>query len=232
MAIYSKPPNTPRIAGSRLGATFTRTPNGFIIRKRYMPKSSRNAKTTAIRAKFLTSVQRLRSLDPSNQQTFVNEAPNFVRTNSLGIPYALTNIQLATSQSFISLEQNEPLPLVASPPVTFEAISLAGSGWVYSPPLLIISTTLDPVPMNRDVIVWLSPAGDWVLGNIPHSRIREALKVPAGHTGPIDLLAAYRDTFGQERWKIGQTMYVGLQLYARNAGQKSSINYSLLGLAS
>lgn len=232
MARYTKSISQSRIAGSRGGSTFTRTPNGFIIRKRYMPKSSRNPATSANRARFLASVQNYRRLSPAEKQTFINEAPNFTRTNSLGEVYHLTNIQLAASQSFNALEHNEPLPSTATPPVTFEAISLAGSGWVSSPPLLIIATTLDPVPMNRDVIVWLSPAGDWALGNIPHSRIREALRVPAGHTGPIDLLAAYRNTFGQERWKVGQTMYVGLQLYARNHGQKSSINYSLLGLTS
>lgn len=232
MALYTKPPEVERIAGSRKGATFTRTPNGFIIRKRYMPKSSRNAKTTRNRARFLASVQNYRSLSAGGKFTFQNQAPNFQRVNSLGESYSLSTIQLASSQSYNWLENDGELPSLASSPVVFTEFSLAGSGWATDPSFLQILPNPNTVPLNEDLIIWLSPAGDWVIGSIPSGHMRQVLTVPSGHTGLIDLLPAYRETFGEERWRIGQTMIVGLQAYALFSGQKSAINYALIGLAS
>lgn len=232
MAKYLKSQSAQRIAGSRGGSTFTRTPNGFIIRKRYMPKTSRNVKTTRNRARFLASVQNYRSLSPGGRFSFQNQAPSFQRINSLGQIYALSTIQLAASQSYNWLENEGELPSLASSPVVFTSFSLAGSGWSINPSFLQILTEPSTIPVNEDVIVWLSPAGDWVVGSVPEGQMRQVLRVPSGHTGLIDLLPAYRATFGEERWKVGQTMIVGLQSYMHFSGQKSSINYSLIGLAS
>ena len=232
MALYTKPVNSPRIAGSRKGATFTRTPNGFIIRRRYMPKTSRNERTTRNRIKFLASVQHYRSLSPTGKASFQNQAPNFQRTNSLGEPYTLSPIQLATSQTFNMLEIENTKPVLATPPVIFTPFTLGGAGWTLQPPALVMSVSPDPVPLDVDVIIWLSPSGDFTLSAIPVSQMRQVLTVPGGHTSIIDLLPAYRDTFGQERWSIGQSMVIGLQSYKHGTGQKSSINYSLIGLAS
>lgn len=229
MALYTKPVNSPRIAGSRKGATFTRTPNGFIIRKRYMPKSSRNAKTTAIRAKFLTSVQRLRSLDPSNKQTFVNEAPNFERTNSLGQTYTLKPSQLATSQTFNRLENNEPPPLTAAHKETIQLAQLAGSGWNVNPPLLQLLFNPDPVPVGHSLIVYLSKAGSFAFPHLPVSELRQVLVLNEGEGGIIDMLPYWQNVFGVPSWKAQQTMIVGSELYKHGSGQKSELATTIIG---
>lgn len=196
-----------------------------------MPKTSRNERTTSNRIKFLASVQHYRSLSPTGKASFQNQAPNFQRTNSLGEPYTLSPVQLATSQTFNMLEAENTKPVLATPPASFTAFTLGGAGWTLNPNALVISVSPDPVPVDEDVIVWLSPSGDFTLSAIPISLMRQVITIPGGHTGIIDLLAAYRNAFGQERWTIGQTMVVGLQSYKHGSGQKSSINYSLIGLA-
>ena len=232
MALYSLKNESDRIAGSRQGATFTRTANGYIIRKRYMPKTSRNVRTTKNRARFLASVQNYRSLSAGGRQSFRTQAPNFQRTNSLGKVYSLTTIQLAASQSYNWLENDGELPPLATGPQMLTSFNLAGSGWSLNPPFLQIVTDPNTVSPNEDLIVWLSPAGSWVIGSVPDGQMRQALVVPSGHTGLIDLLPAYRATFGTESWAIGQTMIIGLQSYRHFSGQKSPINYALIGLAS
>lgn len=229
MALYTKPVNSPRIAGSRKGATFTRTPNGFIIRRRYMPKTSKNVKTTANRARFLTSVQRLRSLDPSQRTTFVNEAPNFVRTNSLGDQYALSSIQLATSQTFNRLENNEPPPSSAAAKETVQLAQLAGSGWNVNPPLLQLLFNPDPVPVGHSLIVYLSKAGSFQFPHLPVSELRQVLVVPEGDGGIIDMLPYWQNVFGVPNWTAQQTMLVGSQLYKHGTGQKSELAVTIIG---
>lgn len=230
MARYIKSISQSRIAGSRGGSTFTRTANGFIIRKRYMPKSSRNPETTRNRARFLASVQNYRSLSPGEKITFDNQAPNFTRTNSLGETYSLSNIQLASSQSFNALELSEPIPTTATPPVVFTPIALGGAGWNLEPPFLQVVPSIDPLPNDIDLLIWLSPAGDWSILSVPVSEMRLAITVPASHSGPIDLLPDYRRLFGVERWTANQVIIIGFQQYKRNSGQKSDINYSAIGL--
>lgn len=232
MAVYTKPLGAERIAGSRKGATFTRTANGYIIRKRYMPKTSRNVRTTKNRARFLASVQNYRNLSAGGRQSFRTQAPNFQRTNSLGEVYSLTPIQLAASQSFNWLENDGELPPLATGPQLVQGFELAGSGWSIEPPFLQILTNPSTVSPNQDLIIWLSPAGSWVINSVPDSSMRQALTLHPGHSGIIDLLPAYRALYGVENWAIGQTMIVGLQAYMHFSGQKSPINYALIGLAS
>lgn len=227
MAVYTKPIGVERIAGSRKGATFTRTANGFIIRKRYMPKSSKNVKTTANRAKFLTSVQRLRSLNPVQQETFETEAPGFVRTNSLGVPYALTGIQLASSQSFNRLQINQPLPSTASPPIVITPPVALGGGFNANPPLLTGAFTPSPVPAGFSLLALLSPIGIYRINAIPFDKLRIAMVLSEGATSSIDLLPAYIELFGTPNWTIGNQIVRAFQLVDNASGQKSDFGFHI-----
>lgn len=232
MALYSLKPSAQRIAGSRGGSTFTKTPAGYIIRRRFKPKTIVNEKTTAVRARFLTAVGVFRTLRPVFKMQWVAEAPNFVRQNSLGESYALTPIQLATSQNVIELQAGQGemvLPGLKTdviPPVT------AGSGWSLSPPSLVLGIANSLYTAQSELIVSLTPSGDYPILPSYTPDLRRALTRPPGFVGVIDLLPAYRELFGVERWSIGQTMVIGLQYSYLGSGQMSPVVYFTIGLAS
>lgn len=229
MAIYTKPDAEPRQRGSNKGNTFTRTANGFIIRKRFMPTIVRNGRTTRLRAKFLSTAGFYRTLSQTEKTEFGAQAATSPRTNSLGQVYYLTGQQRQNSQNQNRLLAGNQPSKTAFPDVVFPPFNIVGGGANANPPLLQILVSPDPIPAGLELIVESTPLGYYTFPDKPPSVLRILDTFPSGTSGVIDLWTQFVQVFGEATPVVGQTVIIAIRLSDPLAGQKSVYEFSVLG---
>lgn len=229
MAIYTKPNEQPRQRGSKKGNTFTRTANGFIIRKRFMPTIVRNERTTRLRTKFLSTTSFYRRLSEAEKSEFGTQAAASPKTNSLGQTYFLTGQQRQNSQNQNRLlAENEPSK-TAFPDVVFPSFNIVGGGANANPPLLQIIVSPDPIPVGLELIVESTPLGYYTLPIKPPSTLRILDTFPPGTSGIINLWSQFVQVFGEVQPVVGQSVIIAIRLSDPIAGQKSIYKFAVLG---
>jgi hypothetical protein len=211
MAIYTKPEEVPRRKGSSGGSTFTKTCNGFIIRKRYTPKQPRTLSQFKYRQKFSSVSKFWHTLTPTQKTSFGTAEDTYTWVNSLGNVYEISAnaMQNSTNMNRSTAElTNKTSGQNHITPITF---TLAGGGANVSPVLL--EMTLSPGTINADhrVFIHLSPIGNWQSENINLSALRIATVLQHGMPGIIDLLPFYETLFGTATPEVGQSVMVGVQ---------------------
>lgn len=229
MAIYSLPNEQPRQRGSKKGNTFTRTANGFIIRKRFMPTIVRNVRTTRQRAKFNTASTGYRTASASQKGNFDHQASLTPMTNSLGETYYLTGQQRYNSQNQNRLLNEATVSNVAFSNTVFPEIAIVGGGANVSPPSLQIVVDPSIIPVGFDLIISATPLGYYTFPTEAPSTIRIIKKLPQGATGTINLWADLTQVFGTRNPVAGISVIIGIRLYHRNSGQKGNYTFAVLG---
>ena len=231
MALYTLKPSVQRIAGSRGGSTFTKTPAGYVIRRRFKPSNPMTVKQQRYRANFFTASKFNYALSQNQKDQNEQRALDFPRTNSLGMTYYMSGSNLITSQNKVKIDVNSPLIFVARPPSFPPNITSFGSGWSIDPDSLGVSFTLMGDPTAYLMRISLTPSGDYPFLPNYTTDLRIALEVPANTLGFIDLLPSYIALYGSTRWKVGQTMVVGLQFVRPERGYVSPYHLFTIGLA-
>lgn len=156
MAWYTKPILEPRIIGSRKGITFQKNFSKFVIRKRSIPVDKATPLQFSIRNKFENVQGSWRSLSPVQKTTWLTEAPNYQRVNSIGNNYTLTDLNLhcSSNRNFQGANQAAINSIPSSPSA---AAPVLGS-FVFDPVLFIFQIILSPnvIPANRTLFYYIT----------------------------------------------------------------------------
>jgi len=191
MAIYTKPVLQPRILGSRTGATFQRTANGFVIRKRVIPVDKKSDIQTTKRNSLASIQSNHKNLSAPDLTTWINEAPNYPRTNSLGAGYNLSGPQLYTSSNR-NLEESELAGINSIPAATaFPVINSSSNGVFVYVPSALFSTSPNIIPAGYHQIIYASQALPEGLKYPGISDLRIIAVMLPGESNTIDFFAAY-----------------------------------------
>ena len=231
MALYTLKPSVQRIAGSRGGSTFTKTPAGHVIRRRFKPKTIVNLKTTAVRSRFMSLTKRSYSISPSTKLLNDQRAILFPRTNSLGQTYTISGLNELTAQNIGRIQVGgESVTLVANPSPTRD-LSIIGGGWSLDPELLAIILQWSPNNGNYNSKIEITPAGSYNSQLVDTPDFRIAGIFPITDPNPINLLPAYYELFGTPRWEVGLQIRIRVTPIARASGQSGTPFIAQLGLA-
>jgi hypothetical protein len=228
MAIYTKPEEVPRRKGSAGGSTFTKTCNGFIIRKRYTPKQPRTLSQFKYRQKFSSVSKFWHTLTPTQKTSFGTAEDTYTWVNSLGNVYEIsanamqnsTNMNRATIDlSLKTAGQNRIAPVM---------VVLSGGGANVDPVLL--EMLINPSTINADqrVFIHLSPVGNWASENIDLSKLRIATILQPGMPGLINLIPFYETLFGTLTPQVGQSIMIGVQGMREPQAVKLPISVAIL----
>lgn len=156
MAKYLLTFGTDRFAGSRGGSTFQKSGSTFVIRKRNVPVQKKTPEQTARQNTFASIAQNWRTLSQLDKDTFINEAVNYPRTDSLGNTYYLNGQELQHSSN-IALSNND-LPQVTTLPPSSALPVITGNaaGIVISAQIAAFAFTPDPVPVGALLQIFVS----------------------------------------------------------------------------
>jgi len=119
MAIYSLPPLTSRIAGSRKGITLQKAGTNFIIRKRAAIVQKRSGLQSRAKSLLASRSQVWRTLSPAQQATWIAQIGNYTRIDSLGNPYDILANPLQIGTNVNAELNNSPPELSGSNPVVY-----------------------------------------------------------------------------------------------------------------
>jgi len=117
MAKYILTFSTDRPTGSLGGATFQKSGTVFAIRKRNVPVQKKTPRQSEVKNRFDHVQKNWKNLSLAEQQTFIDEATNYPRFDSLGNPYTLlgNNLQGSSNLSLIAAGQPE---ITSMPPAS------------------------------------------------------------------------------------------------------------------
>jgi hypothetical protein len=209
----------PRILGSRGGATFQRLGSTFAIRYRRVPIHHRSLEQTAARNRFESIQSRWRTLSGPDKGTWIMQAPNFPRTNSLGQPYEISGINLQQSSNSFLHYAGRPLLDEAQPPVAVPSFTIDNFVLVESIPALQLSIDPDEVPIGFTMMVYMTrytSPGQLTPGQ--PFRFMGALS-PGATPSLVNWIDPFVDFAGSPADKIGQQIFATVHFLSDVTGQ-------------
>jgi hypothetical protein len=225
MAIYILAPSTDQPLGADGGSVFQKCGNSFAIRKRAKPVMKRTAKSTAIRNRFEHVSGIWRTLSGTDQDTFIDEAPNYPRTNSLGDSYDLTGNNLQNSSNLnliqvgLSPISSIPAPVTCLPFAPFLIDAVNQDLEVF----FIINP--DPVPiqflMNVYATAPLSPGIEFV----DIKKMKFITRFGQNESTISNRYTEYSAVHGPAPYVVGNIIFVAFQFIAATTGQPCGIVY-------
>lgn len=228
MAKYTVPLSFPRIVGSKQGSTFQKSGKVYSIRKHNAPTNKKRVKQTQQRGTFGAIASKFRSLSSTNKQSFTDQAPNFPRTNSLGVVYTLQAHTLQNSTNINSSNADQPLINTMQPPVVFP-VSLNPSAIIqpFANAALIAFSSPLFVPAGFVLQQWAAaPAAPGRYVSSVSFRLVRSLN--PGDNITANIFNALLATFGNSIVVIGNEFWAKLQWISITNGQKST-PYNTLG---
>lgn len=230
MARYTKPDDVPRRKGSVGGSTFTRTANGFIIRRRYAGKQPRTIIQKANRNKFESTAGHYRTLNMVQVNSFAAAADLFPLVDSLGNTYYLSGQQHQNK-----INQNRQLVNLAprntgALPVSFPTFGITGGAANVSPFFLGITFTPSPIVSPYVLQVWATPRGAYDIVNFPWSKLRLLRTIQPGISSPQNVTANYLNAFGDQNPTQGEEIAVAVRMMDFQTGEKSDFSFLIFSL--
>lgn len=229
MAIYTKPEEEERRKGSKGGSTFTRTCNGFIIRRRFQSKQPNTIIQKQQRSKFASAAQHFRTLNGTQKTSFQTASNLFPRTDSLGNEYFLNGQQhqILVNQNLELLQQSKRN--TGALPFSFPTFGVTGGAANTSPPQIILAFDPDPIPSPLAMHIYLSPIGYYTFENFPFNLLRLVRTLNPSTSSPVNLTANYVQRFGLAQPQPEQQIAVAFKLVHATRGEQSSYAIVLLG---
>jgi hypothetical protein len=224
MAKYILTFGTDRFTGSRGGATFQKAGVTFVIRKRSVPVQKKSPQQTAKQNTFASVAQRWRELSPAEKLSFINETPNYIRTDSLGNPYELSGQQLQSSSN-LNLIINDLPPITTLPAASsIPAITGNAAGVVLSAQIAAFAYTPDPVPAGVSLQIFVSrPVSQGtILTNITDLKL--LVTYPGGSSPGSNEWNAYTALFGNINNTAGMLVYYFGRYIQESTGQTGPIS--------
>ncbi len=226
MAKYILTFSTDRPTGSLGGSTFQKSGTVFAIRKRNVPVQKRTPRQSEVKNKFDHVQKNWKNLSLAEQQTFIDESPNYPRIDSLGNSYIVmgSNLQGSANLSLLAAEQPE-ITSIVSPEATEP---LAVQNIFLTPSLFILSVSTNPL---------LIPAG-FTLKTFCTRPISQGAAVnetndyklissrPAGTATNANQWIEYSAVFSSSPANAGQIIWVKFVLVSNASGQ---INNTVIG---
>jgi len=212
MAIYTKPDEVPRRKGSTGGSTFTRTCNGFIIRKRYKPKLSKTPRETVLRSRFGSASQHWRTLDSGDQNRYVIRHDLFEYQNSLGQTYVLQPAVLQNKFSIIKLSNSGTYQNICQEPFAVTVPAFTGGGANVNPPFLSIAYDMVTEVTDDNIALYMTRKGRYSLPLTDLTQLHFVEYRNLFQATTVDMLPAYIERFGSPNFQVGDEIV----FYARN----------------
>jgi hypothetical protein len=157
MAIYSRPEGVDAFKGSSGGVTFQVAGPSSSVRQRRIPRNVRTASNSISRNQFHGVANHWRTLSTGQQSDWATSAPDFPRTNSLGVEYTVPAWTLWNRLNKPLISAGLPVNENSPSPVTFP--TLVTSGFELSTEVTEVRWSWDQggvVPDDFAYIIYLS----------------------------------------------------------------------------
>lgn len=212
-----------KASGSLAGITFSRNKGGGYIRARVTPLNPNTPKQANKRAQFSTAASFWRSLSEVQRATWINAAPSFPYTDTLGQSRIYSGFQLYMKFNNALLAAGEPIIGSAPNPSDFAEVFISSFS----------STTTAACTINftgswendEIYIVYATPPLSAGISRPAESLFRQ-IKLTEGGLGEEEIIAGteYQDVFGNVgAGSVGQKIFVRVETIAVGSGQKSLI---------
>lgn len=222
MAIYKLHDDNDRFAGSSDGATFQKCGTSFGIRSRKVPLQKRSVKQTRQRNIFQSVATEWYKRTSFQKGTYATQAPNHLRTDSLGNTYELEPNVLQNSQNVwrvnSQLAKGTTMPAAISPTVIVGAFVT----WDLSAQSLIIGTTPNIVPSQNVAVQYVSAPQSTPNLNFPIQDMKVLIRIAAGFGHNVNRWSNYVALFGDQSNNVGRFVNVIEIWFQASTGQELS----------
>lgn len=228
MAIYTLPEGSPRKKGSRGGSTFTKTCNGFIIRRRFKSKNRKTIRQSECRSSFMEASKNWHLLNDAEKQSYFFQKNGYPKVDSLGVTYYLGRNVLQNSLSQIKL-LNSGTKMQTCPPATaVVSPSFVGGGAVANPPFLSFSFDMNTTSTDYAIRIFITKAGNYSFPLDNYQGFKFVLDQNIFFPTTIDLIPYYISLFGSINWKVGDQVAIKIENLSRYNSCLSPAVYMIL----
>lgn len=222
MAIYKLHDDNDRFAGSSNGATFQKCGTSFGIRARKVPLQKRSVKQTRQRNIFQSVATEWYKRTSFQKGTYATQAPNHIRTDSLGNTYELEPNVLQNSQNAWRVNSQLAKAVTMPSPITPTIIAAAFCTWDLSAQNLVIGTTPNTVPSQNVAVQFVSAPQNTPNLNFPIENMVPLVRIAAGFGHNVNRWSNYVALFGSMNNQVGRYMNIIEIWYQASTGQELS----------
>lgn len=216
------------ISGSEGGTTFSHNASGAYFKGKVIPTNPNTAKQQAVRNGFAIHVSTWKNLSSPEQQAWIDMAPQYPYTDSLGQSKTYTGQQLHT-------KLNQNLQIVGSPtlstplvPQTFSNMKVSSLTMTLTAGVL---TTGDVVfdatgAATEKIIITMTPSMSGGITRPAKSAFKQVqIVADASASATIDIIAAYQALYGDP--EVGVKIFVRAALINTNTGQRLNLGQAV-----
>lgn len=204
-----------RVRGSQGGSTFQKIGTSFAIRHRAGLCNKRTSRQTHSRNRFHGVQSFYRTLDESEQLSFVDETANYERVDSLGQVYTMSGINLQNSVN-TNANTNNQAPVTSMPaPQPPPAIAFDFANINLTIGAMDVITFPQVLPSTHSMLVFATRPVN--AGQLANENLFVFLGVvpPSADTADYNWLPVYEATFGVNQNNVGQIFGVSLQFVSQ-----------------
>ena len=225
MAIYKLQPSTPQPIGSLGGATFQRLGNSFAIRMHNKPVDKQRNGQKNLRQMFAANSSKWRDLNPTQQDSFIDEAPNYPKENSLGDPYDISgfNLMQSSNQILVSNNQNEISSIPSAP--SYPSGAILTMNFEYLSQVLSIAALVTTIPANFIWQLWGSKPSPIIALNPNADFTHIHTYTPGQEPGTINIFAAFQNQYGLSSNYINKYFHVRVRMISLATGQHDNFAF-------
>lgn len=202
--------------GKLNGSVFSKNRGGAYVRNKVTPVNPQTAAQQNVRNRMSTNSQAWRGLTETQRQSWIDGAANFPYTDIYGFTKILSGQQL-----YVKLNNNlaqilQPAITTCPAPVAIPAIGLMSVVADDSANTVIVTTDLDPIPLNYTLVILATPnvtPGKMFVKNL----YRFTSILTGGAAGPFDISADYVPLFGDP--VTGQKIFLRAFIVSEVTGQ-------------
>ena len=200
-----------RVRGSFGGATFQKIGTSFAIRHRAGIVNKRTARQTQSRNRFEFVQGIWRELSPTEKASYVDQAVNYPRTNSIGEVYTFSGINLQNAVNTNAQTQGEPIITTMPAPQPPPAIDLDTPVYHLATEEFFIETNPSVLPGTHSMLIYATrPVSPGELTN--QSMFIYMIGVPPGQApNNFNFFTEYVQRFAPNENNVGQLIHVALQ---------------------
>lgn len=213
------------IRGSVGGTVFSRNANGAYMRNRTTPFNSNTISQQLVRAQFGNISRAWRDLTQAEQESFINQSPNYPYTNSLGESSVYTGFQLFqktnTQLEAIGLPSISSMPS----PVELPSITALSIDNLLATTVEIdvtFSDGLKVVPANTRLIIMATRPLSFGINKPKRPDFKSlTVKVAAADVDSFDITPFYTTVY-QSPLVAGDYIFIRCMLVSAITGQTSN----------
>lgn len=220
MAIYKLADDVDQFKGSRGGAVFQRCGKVFSIRSRKAPLQKNSVSQSRQKNIFESVTTEWYKRSAFQKGTYATQAPNHIRTDSLGNTYELEPNVLQNSQNIWRVNSLLTKGTTMPAAITPTGISAAFITWDLSAQNLVIGTTPNVVPAQNVAVQYVSAPQSTPNLLFPIQDMKVLTRIAAGFGHNVNRWSNYVALYGDQSNNVGRFMNVIEIWFQASTGQE------------